>query len=620
MQHGKIVPIDFETKGIEHRPKYPPEPVGLAVKWEGKWQYLSWGHKAGGNNSTKTEAKKILREIFKNHTPLMHNAGFDIEVAVKKFSLPWPKDFHDTLFLAYLYDPRATSLSLKPLADEHLDMPPQEQDAVRDWILEHTDCKGTKKDPWGARIWEAPAGLVSKYAKGDIIRTERLYKFFLPYIKEKGMYDAYTRERQCLPIFNAMSDRGIRVAVPRLTKDLKKWNKTQEAREDRIRKTLKAPDLEIFTGKQLADALEKAGKIDDWVYTDKGNRSTSAANLNLACTDADLNLELQLRGMFETFTGTFAKPWLEQANSEGSNGRVYPTFSQVRTPDEHGTMFGTRTGRPSSSKPNFLNIPRHVKGGEVWVLGTKRYLTNVEIPFMREYIIPDEKYLFLLRDYSQQEMRILAHFEEGALYQAYLENPREDAHIMVTKIMNDLTGQTYGRTVAKAMNFGKIYGMGLKATAHTMRSELEEAKELDKVYRAALPDITNVIKDIQNWSKKGNPIYTWGGREYFTEPPAIVKGRRRDFHYKLVNYLIQGSGADCTKEAMIRSTEALKDVDGFLVLQVYDEVMATVPVEHEKKGMILLRDAMESIEFDIPMLTDGKVARRSWGQARKTKI
>lgn len=183
----KIVPVDFETEGIEDRPNYPPKPVGVAVKWP-RYKYLAWGHPTG-NNCTKVEAGKVLREIWRTTTPVFHHAAFDIAVAMKYFKLPMPRNgYHDTLFLAYLHDPRDATLSLKPLADKYLDMPPEEQEVLNEWILQNVFIangkKPTKKDPLGKYICLAPGKLVAKYAIGDIARTERLFKFFLPYIKE----------------------------------------------------------------------------------------------------------------------------------------------------------------------------------------------------------------------------------------------------------------------------------------------------------------------------------------------------------------------------------------------------------------------------------------------------
>jgi DNA polymerase I-like protein with 3'-5' exonuclease and polymerase domains len=109
------------------------------------------------------------------------------------------------------------------------------------------------------------------------------------------------------------------------------------------------------------------------------------------------------------------------------------------------------------------------------------------------------------------------------------------------------------------------------------------------------------------------PARTWGGRVFYCEPPREIKGKWRTFAYKMINTLIQGSAADNTKEAMIRYDEIKKD--GELDLQIHDELLGNAPKSKAgfRSEMKLLREAMESVEFDVPMLTDGE-AGPTWGQ------
>ena len=602
-----LVTVDFETEAIEKRPVYPPKPVGVAIKWEGKKpKYYAWGHPTE-NNCTKTEVVKILKDIFRNHVPVFHNAAFDIMVAVKHMGCKFPKEFHDTLFLAYLNDPREESLSLKPLADKYLDMPPEEQDELYEWIDQHiykpNKWRPTRANPYGAHIAEAPGKLVGKYAIGDVVRTEALFYYMEPKVIGNGMERAYTREREVLPIFEEMSETGICVAQRKLQNGIREWEEQVLEWERLIRKRLKSTTLDINSSKQLAEALDKTGKVTEWEYTAKGNRSTAKQSLLRCCNDKTLLEWLRNYGSMQTYLSTFARPWLDSALSY--NGRVYPSFNQVRTPQEHGKSYGTRTGRPSSTNPNFLNVPANQQ--------------NELLPSMRNYLIPDPGTSFLIRDYSQQELRIAAHFEEDILYQAYLDNPYTDAHELVGDLITEATGIVFPRKPVKIVNFGVIYGMGIHGTANAIEGTEEEARELLNAHAKALPGIRSLSREIQSYAKKGNAIRTWGGRLYYAEKPKLINGVKRDFYYKLLNYLIQGSGADCTKEAMIRVNDAIKGY-GRVVLQVYDELVITYEKGKEEKGMQLMKEAMESIEFDIPMLTDGKIGKRSWGEAIKSKI
>lgn len=174
-----IVTFDFETDPIEPRPKYPPEPHGLALKLDdAPSMYFAWGHPTE-NNSTKAHVDMVLQKLIEDPTNyfVAHNLAFDAAIVEVKFGLkfPWNRSA-DTMLLAFLYAPYG-ELSLKPLAEKHLGLPPTEQDAVREWLIRHGIVRSTDKN-WGAHICKAPGDLVGRYACGDTDRTYELYHFF----------------------------------------------------------------------------------------------------------------------------------------------------------------------------------------------------------------------------------------------------------------------------------------------------------------------------------------------------------------------------------------------------------------------------------------------------------
>lgn len=428
------------------------------------------------------------------------------------------------------------------------------------------------------------------------------------------MYDAYQRELDVMPVFEKMSNRGIRIALPKLKRDVKKWHGLRDDAAKAIKRRLKCKDLNIDSSIQLADALDKSDKMRYWVMTKpsktfpNGQRSTSRPNLIDGCSDKKLVELLSLHGVLGTYISTFGEAWIQKATD--TSGYLYPTFNQVRSPDEYGGGMrgGTRSGRPSSSNPNFFNVPRNPNDPDLpWTM---------VLPKIRNYIIPNPGMVFINRDYSQQEIRILAHFEEGVLFRTFLENPKMDVHIFVGDLIYEVTGIRYPRRHIKAINFGIAYGMGVPGLVKKLGCTDDEAKELKAAHRKALPAVKELDGEIKKMAKRGEPIYTWGGREYYVEEPKIVDGRKWTFEYKLLNYLIQGSAADCTKEAMILTDSA---VSGELVLQVYDELMVESDKGSYKKDMKLMKECMESIKFDVPMLTDGKYSPVSWGALKTYK-
>jgi DNA polymerase-1 len=603
----RIAVVDYETEKIEDRPSYPPKPVGVAIySPDGKKKYMAWGHPTE-NNCTKQQAIKILKDLYRTCTVVFHNAKFDIEVGMEHMGLPFPKKYHDTLFLAYLHDPRDPSLALKPLADKYLDMPPDEQTKLKDWIIENISKAKKKPSSWGEYIALAPGKLVGRYAIGDVVRTKKLLNLFYDYIVGTDMLEAYNRELKLLPIVLEMEKTGIRVATNRLKRDINKWDKELVDLEKKIKRKLKVSpideDFETFnisSGRQLAKKLDAAGLITEWEYTTpsktfpEGQKSTKKEFLLRACNDKTLGTMLVRYADLEHYVQNFAIPWIER--SEVSGGYILPTFNQVRLSNEYGQGGGgTKTGRFSSTRPNLQNVPRNVK--------------DPTMPNMRDYLIPDEGGVFIGRDYSQQEVRILAHYEDGLLLQQYLENPNLDVHDFAGDLIYEKTGIRFERKDVKITGFGLIYGMGVQKLADSMGCSLETAKQLRNAYLNSIPGIKDLNKGLRECAEADEPIRTWGGRLYYVEEPKLIHGRMMSFEYKLLNLLIQGSAADCTKQAMINVYE---NCDSRIVVQVHDELINCADKGTEAKEMKLMREAMEDVKFDLPMLSEGKMSKRSW--------
>lgn len=620
----QIATVDFETEGIEDRPNYPPNPVGVAIRIGNTNKYYAWSHPSE-NNFSRSAAILILRNVYATHEILYHHAAFDIEVGQVHLKLPAPRRFHDTLFLAYLYDPRAKSLGLKPLANSVLGMPPTEQDELREWILEHVEAATEKT--WGAYIALAPGKLVGKYAKGDTLRTYKLFRYFWRHIKATGQMEAYERELALVKIKLSMENHGIKTNRNKIKRDLKKFTTCHATLEKRIKHRLgirKRDEANYPNGafnlgspQQLVAALKKTGKVKAFRQTAKGNPSTSIENLRRTCSDKKLVMDLGMHSTLSTYLSTFLLPWLSK--SADTNGYLYPNFNTTRSTDEYGGKggFGTKTGRPSSSNPNFNNIPADIVGSknELVLLALAKELKKYRLNFvgLRDYIMPDEGCLFLGRDYNQQELRVLAHYEDGELLQLYLDDPDLDIHEYGRLQIRDESGLDLPRKKVKIVGFSIIYGTGIPHLMDGLDCTRDEAKEIKAAYYRALPGIKELDKALKKCAKTNTPIETWGGRQYYCEEPKFVGKRFMEFGYKLLNLLIQGSSADITKQAMIQVHEA---IHGHIKLQVYDELLVSTEIGREEKDMRLMKEAMEDIELDLPLPTDGEWSKVSWGRMK----
>lgn len=617
-----IVALDFETRAAEPRPDFPPEPVGVALKHQGRpGQYLAWGHPSG-NNCGLGFAKSVLRDLWAdvkagNAQIVMHNAKFDLAVACEKLGMEElvPGEFHDTMFLAYLADPHAKKIGLKDLGEEWLGVAPDEQDAVAEYVWENRKAlvaeyggkiTRAKTGPHSAGAWlsRCPAGIVEPYAIGDVERTLELFEHLYPLVTENGMRGAYEREKRLLPILMENERDGMRVDVELLEEDVAYYTEVLEYVEAWLRKRLKASGLNFDNDRDVADVFAKRGVVaeEDWVLTGNSKqRSISKDNLPPEkYQDRKVAQAFGYRNRLTTTLKMFMQPWLEQAKQRG--GYISTNWNQT-----HGASGGgTRTGRPSTSRPNLLNIAKSLDG-RTDGYEHPDFLDIEPLPRVRRYILPDEGHVFLHRDFSGQEVRVFAHYEQGDLAKAYRENPALDPHSWLKKIILDLTGVERDRTKVKNVTFLRLYGGGKRSVIAQLRVTDKEAGELLASHDKALPGRKVVVDEITRLVRRGEPIRTWGGRIYYAEPPKRIDGRMRSFEYKLINYLVQGSAADITKECLIRwYSHPDRDPRTRFLVTVYDEINITCPEDCWEEQMRVLRECMENIELSVPMRTDGK--------------
>lgn len=652
MELSRIVVADWETHPIYPRPEYPPKPVGLAI-WTLKQKpfYHAFGHPTENNSSLEEAKRHLVGLIREGYVVVWHHAGFDLDVAETHAGIKWPAEHHDTLILAFLNDPRARTFSLKPQAELHLGEPPTEQNALYDYVMEQVALKNpvfqgkhdlSKPNAWatrksaGAYIAYCPGKLVGSYACGDVTRTGRLFKFFAKAVlSDPRQREAYDRERKFTRVLIKMERRGIPVATRALQRDIPIYRRRLKGIERRLMDRLKVAKSkrEDFTwsGENFANQLERAGVIKEWILTEKEGRSTSVDSLREVGVDSKLVDELEVRAQIATCLGTFMENWVAQG--EKHEDRFYARFNQVRQ-DYHGggKLIGTETGRLSMT-PNLQNATRGDK--------------DERVPVVRSYIVPGrmlngKKYRtgeisINKRDYKQQELKILAH-EEGrfadenpqlilphtkadTFWARYSKNPDMDAHNVVREMIHTIVQMLLERRYVKDLNFGLIYGMGVPKLALKIEKDIREARILYNAHMKALPIVKKFKEWLRDQSREDKPIYTWGGRKYFTEKPKMIGNRWMDFWYKLLNIIVQGGAADSTKRAMLRYHEMGYDDQWPLILQVHDELLTlSLEKDHLRAHRALNKAMLDMPELTLPMLSDGFFSTRSWADTKKHEV
>tara|TARA_R110000868_G_scaffold5782_1_gene33939 strand:- start:17514 stop:18767 length:1254 start_codon:yes stop_codon:yes gene_type:complete len=375
------------------------------------------------------------------------------------------------------------------------------------------------------------------------------------------MKRAYLNEMKLMPHMLRMDQRGVHLDVEALTRDVDYYFLKLEELDDQICQTIKR-QVDVDSNAELADAIEAAGLSKGFATTPTGKRSTAKESLIGAIADPQLLGRLLVRGSIATCLRTFMHPWLLQAQA---HGKLFIRWNQIRNYSDTGA----RTGRLSSS-PNLQNVP------VVWEallaqLAHIGYTLEFPLPSVRKYIVPRPGYVLIGRDYSAQEMKLLAHFTNGALLESLRADPGRDIHLIAAEI----AGIT--RKVAKTLGFAVLYGAGVGRIAESLSIGVSEATAIKKRYLTALPEIKSFQQELTTAGKTGNYIETLGGRQYYVQKPAIVAGVFRTFEYKLTNYKIQGSAADQTKQAMY--DYCTSPGRGELLLSVHDQLVIECPIE-----------------------------------------
>mgnify|MGYP003145123276 CR=1 FL=1 len=395
------------------------------------------------------------------------------------------------------------------------------------------------------------------------------------------MKQAYEREMALIPIVMEMEKTGICLS-PGIEKTTKIWEKKFYDGDQYITQVL--GDGCTIGGKNMFNRLNELGLIDEdkIEYTDKGNPRYGREFLPKIVKDEKLVEVLEIRSKMVKMIGTYLRPW---ADAYRDYGRFFPYFNTTRNEEDRGT----RTGRFSS---NIQQIPKE---------------PDEELMNLRTMIVPDPHEILIVRDFSAQEVRVGAEYAEGALLDAYREDPDIDIHTFVQGLISDATGDPIERRVSKTIQFLKMYGGGATAAAAQIGVDYDTARAFFAAYDKAIPEFKQLAKDLEQQVRSGVLLRTWGGRQYDVEPAKFENGQHREFYYKLINVLIQGSSADMTKEAMLRYYHH-KGRKGRLMLQVHDELVVSVKEKYVDEEMKLLRWAMNEIPgWDVPIRSSGDV-------------
>ncbi len=573
IQKAGICALDTETTSLN---THEARLAGISLSLQrDEAVYIPVGHRAlGSKNLPLKEVQTHLGPLLENPEILWiaHNWKYDLGI-LRGHSLPLPKNIFDTMLAAHLLYPEG-KIGLKDLATGMLGEPRESFEEV-----------AGKNGDFSMLVPEQ--GL--NYAASDADNTLALYELFLPELKKRPQIQKLMEniELPLIPILESMESRGITISKTHFESLARELEKESSRLTQAILEKA-GEEINLNSPKQLATILfEKLG-IPHGKKTKTGYSTANDVLEELAPHWPICGEILEYRHM-QKLLNTYALPLQQAADSRS---RIHTTFNQTVV----------ATGRLSSNHPNLQNIPVRTAWGNR----------------IREGFLPQDGHTLVSIDYSQIELRMMAHMaKDKAMIEAFeagRDIHTETAARIFDRSAEEITKQE--RESAKAINFGIIYGISPFGLSRQLNIQIALAKGFIESYFKVYSGIEAFMNQISEQAEKDGYVTTLCGRE---RPIADIQSKnknRRDAGRRVaINTSIQGSAAEILKLSMIEINQLLSDHPAHMLLQVHDELIFEVP-DTELSIVLKIRDIMQNIyPLAVPLVCDVETGP-SWGELK----
>ena len=563
-----LVSFDTETTSIDSK---SAKIVGFSFAFNEECAYyvpLAHSYLGAPAQVSSDAAKAAIGSLFRGYV-VGQNLKYDFEIVKNNFNIEPAACFADTMVLAWLLDP-ANAVGMDSISPRYLGYETMHFGDV------------VKKGETFASV-ELDAATI--YASEDAWVTLRLY-FKLKGLLEPALFKlAQELEFPFVRVLWQMQRCGIKIDAEMIKSLIGRNEKSLRALTDEIYE-LCGEQFNINSPAQLGAVLFERLGLPAAKRTKTGYSTDESVLKDLTALHPAVGKILDYRELFK-LQSTYCEPLLQLALADPQN-RVRSNFLQT----------GTATGRLASKNPNLQNIPAR---------GT--FAKDV-----RDCFLADEGYSLISLDYSQIELRLLAHFSrDPALLAAFRAD--EDIHARTAiSIFGD--AQPAHRTIAKSINFGLIYGMGAGKLSDSLGIARAEAKGYIERYFAAFSTIKEFLQSIKSDAKADGYVSTlFGRRRYFDFANARNNMVYASYEREAVNTKFQGSAADIIKKAMVEISPLLND-EARLILQIHDELIFEVRDEAAQSFGERAQEIMQSAaSLNVPLKTSLNIAKR-WGELK----
>nr|WP_240791341.1 DNA polymerase I [Roseomonas sp. AR75] len=585
-----VIGFDTETDGLNCL-RCSLVGLSLAVA-PGKACYVPLAHEGSGDlmgearpdQLDAAQALAALKPLLEDPAVLkvLHNAKYDLEVLCRAENggiAVSPVD--DTMLISYSMDAGRWGQGMDELSRQHLGHQPVTFDSVTG--------TGRNRIPFS----KVPLDKATAYAAEDADVTLRLWLLLRPRLREAKALALYEQvERRMVPVLRDMELRGIKIDAAELARIGEDFSGKLAQYEKQLHELAGRP-FNVGSPKQLGEILFDEMKLPG------GRRSKLTGAWS---TDASVLEELAAKGVqiaevamshrqIQKLKSTYVEALAQAADAQG---RIHTDYA----------MAVTTTGRLSSNDPNLQNIPIRTEEGAR----------------IRGAFVADPGHVLLSADYSQIELRILAHVADvPSLKQAFARG--EDIHSRTAADIFRLDPAQVdkeARRRAKTINFGLIYGMSAFGLAARLGIPPGEARAIIDAYFGQYPGVRDAMERIKEDARTRGYVQTPFGRKiWIADIGAKDPARRAGAERAAINAPFQGGAAEIIKRAMVRVPHALRDagLHARMLLQVHDELVFEVPEAEVEATAALVRRVMEeAATLSVPLSVEVGHGR-SWAEA-----
>ena len=578
---AKTIAIDTETTGLDYM---DADLVGISISYEpGQAAYIPISHE--DDSSPQLEMDYVLQELRplledSNEKIIGQNIKFDKNI-LARYGINISSIKNDTMMMSYVLDASATRHNLDALSSYYLN--------YKTSTFEDVAGKGVKQVTFD----KVPIAEATHYAAEDADITLRLYEELVTKLEAVKSLKALNQEIE-IPLIEVLSEMEQNGAILN-SKILNAQSKDLENRIKKLEKSaykLAGEEFNLGSTKQLREIFFDKLGYRVIKKTPGGQPSTDEKVLAELAEEYELPKVLLEHRTLSKLKTTYTDKLPGQISN--STGKVHTSFHQAVT----------TTGRLSSSDPNLQNIPIRTEDGRR----------------IRQAFEPSEGHRFISADYSQIELRVMAHMsKDEGLLKAFQEG--EDVHsktasevfnVDIEEVTTDL------RRNAKAINFGLIYGISAFGLGKQLGITRNLAAEYMAMYFEKYPGVKEYMESTKKLAGENGYIETlFGRRLYLRDINASNAMRRQASERAAINAPVQGTAADIMKIAMIKMHKLIKEtnIDAKLILQVHDELILDTPEKEIDKVIELVTESMMgAANLDVPLEIDIGIGD-NWDQA-----